>query len=164
MSNEHLHHHGPHDDIKDPPDNCKPFYLPDDPSEQRLRWESHGRLLQAVFALGVGAGPIRISAAALTYFYGELWHRFCFQTETRRAAWLDEHDAPNTATDKSAYKNEASQVLDLSRSVGRRAAELASADHSFAITSAHLKQALDKFAQKYPPEARGDRGRYCTGP
>ena len=102
-----------------PSASCAPFYNPKDPEAERHAWETHGRLAQAIFSLGVGAGPIRITSAVILGYHDRFWQMFFNQTsEAKRRGWMDAHDVLNHGGKDSDYKNETAQVLDLPRSVG----------------------------------------------
>lgn len=129
-------------------------------------WETNGRLCQTMVALGVGAGPIRITTGAALWMYARLWPFYLRQTDPAgkgdvRLRWFDPADCP-PGGDQSKYRGEAAQVLDLARSVGRFAAARATAHGRFAIRVDDVKAGMKLFAKPAPKSGQGIRGAYCV--
>jgi len=131
------------------------------PYESDSVLEAEYRLGQCLVALGSGAGPIRVRRAAVRWFLTTLRKPFEEQAKNHPCHWLDLHDYTEDAPfPKSEYLNDATQITDLCRAVGRLAAQKATERGSFAISEDDLEFAFNKVKGVLPGESI--RGAYCT--
>jgi len=132
------------------------------PYDRDYHKEAEDRLGQCLVAFGAGAGAIRVRRNAVRSFVEALRPSFERVAENHPCWWLDPKDYLEYGGDEKEYRSHATQITDLSRAVGRLAADNATWDGRFSIEKDDVKDAFKRVKKHYQRGEMGTRGAYCT--